>query len=141
MMHERTYDMKRYTHIFMNSVRTIALTPYYDRATEWNVNFLLAATVPNPFSCKPMTVCKKACRANEMPSLEYMVRLNDSSIPRELSQSNHAGGTQTVRYRDHILCNVRAMKALKSKLSVPYASVVTCEQKTNMHCSITIQYQ
>ena len=29
----------------MNSVRTIAFTPYYDCAMERNVNFLLAATV------------------------------------------------------------------------------------------------
>ena len=29
----------------MNGVRTITLTLYYDCATEWNVNFLLATTV------------------------------------------------------------------------------------------------
>ena len=29
----------------MNSVRTIALTPYYDHATEQNINFLLPTTV------------------------------------------------------------------------------------------------
>ena len=37
MTRERNYDMKRYTHVFMNGVRTITLTPYYNSATEWNV--------------------------------------------------------------------------------------------------------
>ena len=38
-------DSKRYTHVFMNCVRTITLTPYYNSATEWNVNFLTATVL------------------------------------------------------------------------------------------------
>ena len=44
-MHERNYDVKQYRHVFMNGVRTITLTPYYDRAMERNINFILITTV------------------------------------------------------------------------------------------------
>ena len=57
-MRECTYDVKRFTHVFMNGVRTITLTLYYDHATERNVNFLLAATV---LGVRGSTKAKRTC--------------------------------------------------------------------------------
>ena len=40
-----TRTIYMHTHVLVNGVRTITLTPYYDRAMERSMNFLLATTV------------------------------------------------------------------------------------------------